>query len=46
MNILKIILLKMLYLNILLFIYINNLEKLKKEFRLMDKLIDRWIIFF
>lgn len=46
MNILKIILLKMLYSNILPFIHINNSEKLKKEPRLMDKLIDRWIIFF
>lgn len=41
----KSLLLKMLYSNILLFIHINNLEKLKKT-RLMDKLIDRWIIFF
>lgn len=43
----KSILLKMLYTNILPFIHINNSEKLKKKHpRLMDKLIDRWIIFF
>lgn len=42
----KSLLLKMLYSNILPFIHINNSEKFLKKPRLMDKLIDRWIIFF
>lgn len=42
----KSLLLKMLYSNILPFIHINNSEKFKKKTKLMDKLIDRWIIFF